>query len=192
MRYCYVKDGGIGAPTSLPRNWRNISNFHALEPGVLAEYGWFQFVPNVLIPAFDPAAQRLEEKLQFDGVQVSQTWAVVALTEAERIAYATAIITEIGSRIDAFLNQQSDARKYNSIGSAISWNQSRTKYKTDGQQALDYRDTVWELFDGMIAGVQAGTTPLPTVDGWFASLPVLWPPPPPPPNNGNGTGNGTN
>lgn len=191
QQYCFVDNNGISQPQSLPRNWRNISNFNALEPARLAEYGWFQFVPAIQ-PVFDPASQRVESQLQFDGFQVKQAWTVVALTQAEQIAFATARITDIGNKIGSFLDGQVAAKQYDSVLSATSWNLSNiTAYKTEAAQATAYRDTIWQAFGVLVAGVQAGTTPLPTVDGWFASLPVLWPPPPPPPNNGNGTGNGT-
>lgn len=190
MLYCYIKNNAIGSPTSLPRNWDNISNFYLLAPEILATYGWYPCYTSEK-PAYDDRTQKLTEALTLGDAEVFQTWHVTDLNPEEQIAFATARINEIGDRISGFLDQQVAVKKYDTILSATSWNLSNiTLYKDEGAQAAAYRDMVWTQFDNLVAGVQAGTTPLPTVDDWFASLPPLWPQPAPP-DNGNLPSNGT-
>ena len=189
--YCYVKDGGIGAPANLPQNYDNISNFYLLPASEVAKYGFYPYNPATP-PAYNESTQKLVETLTFTGTAVNQTWQVVNLTQQEQIAFATARLQAIGQAITPFLDASVGRKQYDTIVSATSWNLSNiTIYKTEGQQATAYRDQVWQDFGNLVAGVQAGTTPLPTVEGWLASLPPLWPAPPPPPDPGNGTSNGT-
>ena len=189
MQYCYIQNNVIGNPQSLPQNWQNVSNFYLLPPVELAAKGWYPFNPATP-PAYTETTQKLVESRAFTGSAVNQSWQVVNLTQQEQIAFATARLTEIGNQITPFLDGQVSAKQYDNIVSATSWNLSNiTIYKTEGQQASAYRDEIWQRFNNLIAGVQAGTTPVPTSAAWFASLPPLWPAPAPP-DPGNGTGNG--
>ena len=191
MQYCYVQNNIPGPPQDLPVNWGNVSNFYLLPASEVAKYGFYPFNPTTP-PTFTESAQKLVESRIFTGSAVNQTWQVVNLTQQERIDFATARLQAIGQAITPFLDASVGRKQYDTIVSATSWNLSNiTIYKTEGQQATAYRDQVWQDFGNLVAGVQAGTTPLPTVEGWFASLPPLWPPPPPPPDPGNGTSNGT-
>lgn len=184
MQYCFVKDGGIGAPANLPQNYVNISNFYMLPASEVAKYGFYPFNPATP-PTFNEATQKRVETLTFTGTAVNQTWQVVNLNQQEQIAFATARLTEIGNQITPFLDNQVSAKQYDNIVSATSWNLSNiTIYKQEGQQATAYRDDIWQRFGNLVAGVQAGTTPVPTSDAWFASLPPLW-------QTSNGTSNGT-
>lgn len=188
--YCYVKDGGIGSPTNLPATFENVSNFYLLPPSELAKHGWYPFNPATP-PTYTESTQKRVETLTFTGSAVDQSWQVVNLTQAEQIAFATARLQAIGQAISPYLDSQVANRQYDSIISATSWNLSNiTVYKQEGAEATAFRDTCWNLFDNLVAGVQAGTTSLPTVDGFISSLPKLWTPPAPP-NPGNGTSNGT-
>ena len=191
MQYCYVQNNIPGPPQELPRNWGNISNFYLLPASEVAKYGFYPFNPATP-PAFTESTQKRVETLTFTGTAVNQTWQVVNLTQQEQIDFATARLQAIGQAITPFLDASVGRKQYDTIVSATSWNLSNiTIYKTEGQQATAYRDQVWQDFGNLVAGVQAGITPLPTVESWFASLPPLWPPPPPPPDPGNGTSNGT-
>lgn len=191
MQYCYVQNNIPGPPQELPQNWGNVSNFNLLPPAALAARGWYPFNPATP-PTFTESTQKLVESRIFTGSAVNQTWQVVNLTQQERIDFATARLQAIGQAITPFLDASVNRKQYDTIVSATSWNLSNiTIYKAEGIEATAYRDQVWQQFNNLVAGVQAGTTPLPTVEGWFASLPPLWPPPPPPPDPGNGTSNGT-
>lgn len=187
--YCQVINGVPQPPRSLPITFGNVSNFHLLPPSELARYGWYPIKPATP-PTFTESTQKLVESRIFTGSAVNQTWQVVNLTTQEQIDFATARLQAIGQAITPFLDASVGRKQYDTIVSATSWNLSNiTIYKAEGIEATTYRDQVWQDFGNLVAGVQAGTTPLPTVEGWLASLPVLWPPPPSPPNN-NGTANG--
>ena len=189
--YCLVVNGSIGAPAALPRDYQGVSNFYTLPPTDLARYNWYPFNPATP-PAFTESTQKLVESLTFTDAQVNQSWQVVNLTQEEQIAFATARLQAIGQAISPYLDSQVANRQYDSIISATSWNLSNiTIYKQEGAEATAFRDTCWGEFNNLVAGVQAGTTPLPTVNGFLASLPKLWAPPAPPPDPGNGTSNGT-
>lgn len=184
MQYCYVQNNIPGAPQELPQNWGNVSNFYLLPPAALAAKGWYPFNPATA-PAYNQTTQKLVETRTFTGSAVNQSWQVVNLTQQEQIAFATARLTEIGNQITPFLDGQVSAKQYDNIVSATSWNLSNiTIYKQEGQQATAYRDDIWQRFGNLVAGVQAGTTPVPTSAAWFASLPPLW-------QTSNGTSNGT-
>jgi len=193
-QYCLVINGNIGAPASLPRDYQNVSNFYLLPQSELAKYGWFPFMSTAK-PIYNEQTHKLVETLAFTGVIVMQSWSIVQMTQAEQIAFATARLQAIGQAISPYLDSQVANRQYDSIISATSWNLSNiTVYKQEGAEATAFRDTCWNQFNNLVAGVQAGAMPLPTVEQFISSLPRLWTPPAPPPNsNGtnNGTGNGT-
>lgn len=187
MQYCYVQNNIPGPPQELPQNWGNVSNFNLLPPAALAAKSWYPFNPATP-PAFNESTQKRVETLTFTGTVVNQTWQVVNLTTQERIDFATARLQAIGQAITPFLDASVGRKQYDTIVSATSWNLSNiTIYKAEGQEATAYRDQVWQSFGNLVAGVQAGNMPLPTVEGWLASLPPLWPASPP---NNNGTANG--
>lgn len=189
MQYCYIQNGGIGAPTQLPETFAGVSNFFALDADMLPSYGWYPFTPSPE-PSYNPQTQKLVSELQISGETVVQNHSVVALTLDEQIAFVTSRLTEIGNRIQPYLDSQVAVKQYDSIVSATSWNLSNiTIYKSEAEQATAYRDQVWQEFGNLVAGVQAGNTPLPTADAWFAGLTPLWPQPVPP--TPNGTSNGT-
>jgi hypothetical protein len=189
--YCLVVNGNIGAPASLPRDYRNISNFYALPPADLARYNWYPFNPATP-PTFTESTQKLVESLTFTGTQVNQSWQVVSLTQQEQIAFATARLTAIGQAITPYINSQVANKSYESHVSARAVASSADpEWAKDGREATAYYDAIWSIFRSLQAGVQAGTMPLPTVEQFISSLPKLWTPPAPPaPPNGNGTANG--
>jgi len=187
MQYCQVNPNGqISGPQWLPQSFTTVSNFNALDDASLATYGYYPYTPSP-IPSFNPATQRLSQSFAFDGTFVSDTWTVINLTAEEQQAYVIQRLTEIGNGIGSFLDQAVSVKQYDSILSATSWTLSNiTTYKSEGDAAIAYRDSIWSLFYSMVQAVQAGTQALPTVGEFFASLPPLWPT-----NNGNGTSNGT-
>lgn len=191
MQYCLVKDNTIGRPQALPRNWQNISNFYLLAPEIVPSYGWFPCHTSEK-PAYDDRTQKLTEALTLGDAEVFQTWHITDLTPEEQIAFATARLTEIANQITPFLNVSVARKGYESHVSARTIRESSNpKWVKDGTEAWAYYDLVWNAFEALKSGVQAGTTPLPTADEWFSSLPTLWPAQTPPPDNGNLPSNGT-
>lgn len=42
--YCYTENGEVvEGPITLPMNWKNISNFYALDDETLRSYGWYPY-----------------------------------------------------------------------------------------------------------------------------------------------------
>jgi hypothetical protein len=187
MQYCQVSPNGqISGPQWLPQSFTTVSNFNALDDASLATYGYYPYTPSP-IPSFNPATQRLDQHFAVNGFTVTDIYIVVDLTAEEQQAYIIQRLTEIGNGIGSFLDQAVSVKQYDSILSATSWTLSNiTTYKSEGDAAIAYRDSIWSLFYSMVQAVQAGTQALPTVGEFFASLPPLWPT-----NNGNGTSNGT-
>jgi hypothetical protein len=187
MQYCQVSPNGqISGPQWLPQSFTTVSNFNALDDASLATYGYYPYTPSP-IPSFNPATQRLDQHFAVNGFTVTDIYIVVDLTAEEQQAYIIQRLTEIGNGIGSFLDQAVSVKQYDSILSATSWTLSNiTTYKSEGDAAIAYRDSIWSLFYSMVQAVQAGTQAVPTVGEFFASLPPLWPV-----NNGNGTSNGT-
>jgi hypothetical protein len=186
MQYCQVSPNGISSPQWLPQSFTTVSNFNALDDASLATYGYYPYLPSP-IPAYNPATQRLDQHYSVNGFTVTDIYIVVDLTAEEQQAYVIQRLTEIGNGIGSFLDQAVSVKQYDSILSATSWTLSNiTTYKSEGDAAIAYRDSIWSLFYNMVQAVQAGTQAVPTVGEFFASLPPLWPV-----NNGNGTSNGT-
>ena len=172
--YCQITNGVIGQPQSLPETFSGISNFFAVDPVLLPSFGWLPFVPAEK-PAYAETTQKLVQSLELVNNQVVESWQVVSMTPEEQAAFATARLTEIGNQIGPFLDAQVQVRQYDTIISAASWSLSNiTIYKSEAEQAAAYRDGVWQQFGTLVEGVQAGNTPLPTANGWFAGLAPLW------------------
>lgn len=183
MIYCQVSQNGqIGSPQALPTTFENVSNFHTLDADILPSYGFYPFISSGQ-PSYDAATQRVEQQLQLSGQSVIQAWTIVDLTPEEQQAQVVSRLTEIGNRIQPYLDSQVSVKQYDSIVSATSWNLSNiTTYKAEAEQATAYRDQVWQEFGNLVASVQAGNATAPTADEWFASLTPLWPAPLPPSN----------
>ena len=82
-------------------------------------------------------------------------------------------VAEIQKRLDDFAR----TRNYDGILSAATYATSAAaKFKTEGQYAVEARDLTWAKGYEILAAVEAGTRPLPTLDELAAELPALvWP-----------------
>lgn len=91
-------------------------------------------------------------------------------TVAEIIASYTAAIQK---RLDDFAK----TRNYDGIMSAATYATSTVpKFKAEGQYAVEVRDATWSKCYEVLAAVEAGSRPMPTLDELLAELPVLtWP-----------------
>lgn len=172
--YCRISDGLIHQPAFLPTSYANISNFHMVSEEIAAMHG---FYPCVIAdyPKFQESKQRAVETLEFVNGSVIQSWQVLDLTPEESIAFATSRLTEIGNRIGPFIDQQVAVRKYDDMKSAATWSLSNVSaWRNEGQEALSYRDVVWQQFQTLVIEVEQGIKEVPTVEDWFAALPMLW------------------
>lgn len=68
-------------------------------------------------------------------------------------------------------------RNYTNIMSAATYATSTVpKFKAEGQYAVEARDATWAKCYEILAAVEAGSRPIPTLDELLAELPVLtWP-----------------
>ena len=175
MQYCRVSQNGqIESPRALPSTFENVSNFDALDIEIFPSYGFYPFIPSAQ-PIYDELTQRVEQQLQLTGTSVIQSWTIINLSPEEQQAQVVARLTEIGQRIQSYLDSQVAVKQYDSIISAASWNLSNIEiYKGEAEQAIAYRDQIWQAFNDLVTGVQSGTIHAPTADEWFMSLMPLW------------------
>ena len=87
------------------------------------------------------------------------------------------IIAEFTYAIQQRLDDFSRTRGYDNILSAATYATSTVaKFATEGQYAVDARDATWSKSYEILAAVEAGTRPVPTLDELLAELPALtWP-----------------
>lgn len=118
----------------------------------------------------DPTQSDLLQTAVTGGwVEVTGGWPPTPTT-AETLASYTA---EIQKRLDDFAR----ARGYDGILSACTYAASTVpKFAAEGQYAVAARDTTWAAAYAILAAVEAGTRPVPTLAALAAELPVLaWP-----------------
>ena len=90
-------------------------------------------------------------------------------------------IEQIIAQYDAAMQQRLDdfakTRNYTNILSAATYATSTVpKFKAEGQYAVEARDATWAKCYEVLAAVEAGSRPMPTLDELLAELPVLtWP-----------------
>ena len=80
---------------------------------------------------------------------------------------------EARQRLDDFAR----TRNYDNILSACTYATSTVaKFCAEGQYCVDARDATWNACYVILADVQAGTRPMPTLEQIMSELPVLeWP-----------------
>lgn len=79
----------------------------------------------------------------------------------------------VQQRLDTFAR----THNYDGILSAATYATSQVpKFKAEGQYAVEARDATWAKCYEVLAAVEAGSRPMPTLDELLAELPVLtWP-----------------
>ena len=87
------------------------------------------------------------------------------------------IVAEFTARVQAHLDDFARTRGYDGILSACTYATSTVpKFKAEGQYAVEARDATWAKCYEVLAAVEAGARPIPTLDELLAELPVLtWP-----------------
>ena len=192
MLYCYIKDNAIGSPTSLPRNWGNISNFYLLAPEIVATYGWFPCHTSEK-PAYDESVQRLAESLQLVDNVVVQSWEIVDLTPEERLQYLRSIRSTFDNLLEQHMTEQVSYRDYKSVDTAIArWKgSSNSEWRAESEEVQQFIDSCYQHAYSIENAVLAGTRPIPTEAEFLTELPRLGWEPPAPPDNGNLPSNGT-
>lgn len=87
------------------------------------------------------------------------------------------IIAQYTEAVQQHLDTFARTRNYDGILSAATYATSSVpKFKAEGQYAVEARDNTWATAYQILAEVEAGTRPMPTLDEVIAALPALvWP-----------------
>lgn len=87
------------------------------------------------------------------------------------------LIAEYTDAVQKHLDAFARTRGYDGIMSACTYATSTApKFAAEGQYAVEARDATWAKCYEVLAEVEAGSRPMPTLDGLLAELPVLtWP-----------------
>jgi len=87
------------------------------------------------------------------------------------------LIAEYKDAVQKHLDDFARTRDYDNILSAATYATSTNpKFAVEGQYAAEARDATWGKLYEVLAAVEAGSRPMPTLDELLAELPVLaWP-----------------
>ena len=90
---------------------------------------------------------------------------------------AEQIIAQYTTGVQKYLDDFARTRNYDGILSASTYATSTApKFKAEGQYAVEARDATWAKCYEILAAVEGGTRPMPTLEELIAELPVLtWP-----------------
>lgn len=90
---------------------------------------------------------------------------------------AEQIIAQYTARVQQHLDDFARTRGYDGILSACTYATSTVpKFATEGQYAVEARDATWAKCYEVLAAVESGSRPMPTLEELLAELPVLtWP-----------------
>ena len=87
------------------------------------------------------------------------------------------IVAQYTADVQQHLDTFARTRNYDGILSAATYATSTVpKFAAEGQYAVETRDATWTKFYEILAAVEAGSRPMPTLDELLAELPKLvWP-----------------
>ena len=90
---------------------------------------------------------------------------------------AEQIVAQYTAAVQKRLDDFARTRGYDGILSAATYAASTVpKFKAEGQYCVEARDATWAKCYEVLAAVEAGSRPMPTLDELLAELPVLtWP-----------------
>ena len=76
--------------------------------------------------------------------------------------------------VQAYMDTTAQTRGYDNIHTACSYvNSTDDIFAAEGAACLAWRDAVWRKCYDILAEVQVGSRPIPTVDDLIAELPIL-------------------
>ena len=124
---------------------------------ILRDDGNGQFIENWNLP--DPIPT--DEQMQ------------IAASEQEKYI----VVAQYTAGVQKYLDDFARTRNYDGILSAATYATSAVpKFKAEGQYAVEARDATWAKCYEVLAAVEAGSRPMPTLEELLAELPVLtWP-----------------
>ena len=124
------------------------------------DFTWYEPSP----PTYDPRTQVAIEVAPVDSVQ---QWRIDPAPVERLVAAVTQAVQQ---RLDDFAR----TRNYDGILSAATYATSAVpKFASEGQYAVQARDAIWAACYAIMAEVQQGQRPMPTIEQVLAELPVL-------------------
>lgn len=103
-------------------------------------------------------------------------WIDTAAPSAEERAEASqaALVAEFTAAVQAHMDQQAQARRYDGILSLCTYATSRVpKFAAEGQAGVEFRDACWSHCYEVLDDVKQGRRPVPTVADLLQELPTL-------------------
>lgn len=96
--------------------------------------------------------------------------------DAEEAAAAIPTLDQYTVSVQNLLDTTAQAKHYDNIISCCSYAGAPNDFQAEGQAAIEWRGNVWATCYTIMAQVQAGTIPAPTIPELLAMLPVMvWP-----------------
>ena len=121
-------------------------------------------------------SQTFENMLPAGSVRITDAEAA-AIRAAQNVLTPAQIDASFTASIQQRLDDFARTRNYDNILSACTYATSTVaKFKAEGQYAVEARDATWTKCYEVLAAVEGGTRPMPTMEELIAELPVLtWP-----------------
>lgn len=126
-----------------------------------------------LVVDYQPPAPADTSFLTYAWDTASRRWVSTPTAANLNTRLQAAFTAAIQARLDDFAR----TRSYDGILSACTYATSGVpKFAAEGQCCVAGRDATWAAAYALLAAVEAGTSPMPTMDAVLAVLPVLaWP-----------------
>lgn len=97
----------------------------------------------------------------------------VAEIEARKAAAAVISVQQYTDAVQTHLDTKAQERNYDNIVSACSYAGAPNPFQNEGTAFVQWRGAVWAKCYQVMADVQNGIRPAPTIDGLIAELPAL-------------------
>lgn len=154
-RYGYVENNVVvEVYGSLPRAWRNYSNFNLCNPETLPTIGWYEVLDEANPPSVDVTTHKISEYYTFNGTNIVQNFLVEPL-EPEDQAQAKVL----------FLAQLRDVR--NNRLSMSDWTQTIDILEVKGQTWVND----WKTYRAALRNLPGGYA----TDSTLSLNDVAWP-----------------
>jgi len=127
-------------------------------------------------PTFDELTQKLvnPEFPEFINDEWVYTKQVVDLTNEEIIAAKQRTLQRYTQAVQNHLDTTAQDMGYDGILSLCSYATStHAKFSVEGQAGVQWRDACWDYTSQVLADVENGVRPMPTIDELIAELPVM-------------------
>lgn len=145
-------------------------------PYYFDNFGWLSIDPipgrsTEVVPP-DPSEIPEGSAANFTG----HKWIILPYTPPPPID-PNAIFLAVGFSVSTYMDQKAAERRYDSIGSAVSYlSSSNIRYAAEAAACNDFRTACWEKCDQIELEVSQGLRPIPTPEEVVAELPdLIWP-----------------